>query len=142
MNDETRERLLDEVAAGLRERDDRARREKRLGRGYDGPSYDAAEVWRLEVALLDARGELVAVAPIGLSLSWIVDRSVQSQDTTDLTPAAHAHVQYFEGPCFSCEGEWHRAHEVEPEEDEDDDGSAGPAYLDDQDGPAPELGSE
>lgn len=126
MKDETREKLLAEVAHGL---------EQLAKKGKD-----THVLWSVEIALLDSAGELVLTGPLTQGLRWIVERVHQAPDLTELSGVAAAHVHIRENLCPVC-SEFHENPDPE-EDDEDDDGSAGPAYLDDQDGPAPEPGSE
>lgn len=124
MRDGTREKLLEEIADGL----------KKLDTGN-------VTVGSARVALLDASNRLVTEASVSLALGWVVSRTRVTEDADDITTAVVAHVFEFENPCPVCR-EMHEVPLEDEDDEEDDDGSAGPAYLDDQDGPAPEPGSE
>jgi hypothetical protein len=120
-----RETLLEEIARGVAE--------------LEKAGLDARPFWSIEVALLAPGNRLVRTGPLLRALGWIVGRLRVTEDGTDITEATTAHVHVFEMRCPACQA----FHENDDESDEeDDDGSAGPAYLDDQDGPAPEPGSE
>jgi hypothetical protein len=88
---EIRDAVLADIAAGLAKLDD--------SRTINGPHHKTA-LWRVEVALFDEAGNVLAVGPITHALRWVVENVHQIEDTTDISNAVSAHVQIREGKCF------------------------------------------
>lgn len=101
---ERRDGMLAEVAAGLALLD----KPYGVGRPETEPT-GKVPLWRVEVALLTDKDEVLAVAPIAEGLRWVVDGVHQTGDTTDISGATRAHVQVHEsGKCLSCDKGEHR----------------------------------
>lgn len=83
-----RETLLDGISRGL----------ERLER----TQADGIALAYVDVALLDSDGDVIIVAPLTFALRWVVLCLGSTEDTTDISTAAEAHVQKHEGPCVEC----------------------------------------